>query len=451
MESESPATDTSELLEFLYRLGQAYLACAEQTALVELFLRRIASAYGMRRSRVVAFPTALFIAVNDGTGERTTLAEAPTQTLRLDQVADVYTLGEAAQRGELTARDGLARLTELLRKPPRFGPVVVVVGHTILTIGLALVLMPAMRNVVAAAVLGTLVGALKVFNRGRPILAAPLSVVSAALVSVLVFLALKYGLPVDPQYALVPPLVTFLPGAMLTFGMVELAYGDMVSGSSRLITGLVQFVLLAFGLAAGAVFVGYSPENLTDATTESVATPWALAAPWVGVVVFCIGVYLNFSAPRSSLRWMLLVLLLTFGAQQLAARVLNKDISGFFGMLIATPLGYLIQKRFKGPPSMVTFLPSFWLLVPGAMGLLSVKRLLSDPARLDGLISVAFALASIALGTLVGASLYKWLTETFGLWQLQLGRVGRYFRRGRKAERGLKQAAAAQAKRNGAG
>jgi uncharacterized membrane protein YjjP (DUF1212 family) len=448
MEAESPATDTSELLEFLYRLGQAYLACGEQTALVELFLRRIASAYGMRRSRVVAFPTALFIIMNDGPGEHITLAEAPTQTLRLDQVADVYTLGEAAQRGELTAREGLERLTELLRKPPRFGPVIAVAGHTILTVGLALVLMPAVRNLVAAAVLGTLVGALKVFNRGRPILAAPLSVVSAALVSVLVFLALKYGLPVDPQYALVPPLVTFLPGAMLTFGMVELAYGDMVSGSSRLITGLVELVLLAFGLAAGAVFVGYSPENLTDAARESVATPWGLVAPWVGVVVFCIGVYLTFSAPRRSLWWMLLVVLLTFAAQQLAAGFLNKDISGFFGMLIATPLGYLIQKRFKGPPSMVTFLPSFWLLVPGATGLLSVKRLLSDPTRLDGLMSVAFALTSIALGTLVGASLYKWLTERFGLWQLQLGRVGRYFRHSGKAGHGSKQAAPAHAKRS---
>ena len=65
-----------------------------------------------------------------------------------------------------------------------------------------------------------------------------------------------------------------LPGAMLTLGMVELAYGDMVSGSSRLITGFVQLVLLAFGLAVGAVLVGYKPENLVDATQEFVTAPW---------------------------------------------------------------------------------------------------------------------------------------------------------------------------------
>src|SRR5262249_53752150 len=172
MEAESPATGTGELLEFLFRLGQAYLASGEQTALVELYLRRIATANGMRGSRVVAFPTALFVDVHDGNEERVTVAEAPTQILRLHQISDVYTLGDAAQRGELTPREGLEQLTALLRKEPRFGPVAIVVGHMILSIGLALVLMPALRNLVAAAILGTLVGVLKVFNRDRPILAA---------------------------------------------------------------------------------------------------------------------------------------------------------------------------------------------------------------------------------------------------------------------------------------
>jgi uncharacterized membrane protein YjjP (DUF1212 family) len=432
MSTETPNSDTPTLLEFLCRLGQAYLASGEQTSLVELYLRRIASAYGIRRSRAVVFSTALFLTLHDGSEERVTLTEAPAQVLRLDQIADVYLLGEAAQRAELTPREGLDQLNQLLRKPPRFGPVLVVVGHTILTIGVALVLMPALRNLASAAILGALVGALKVFNRDRPILAAPLSVVAATLVSMLVFLALQQGLPVDPQFALVPPLVTFLPGAMLTFGMVELAYGDMVSGSSRLLTGVVQLVLLAFGLTAGALLVGYRPENLIEATRDSVPHPWAVLAPWTGVIVFWIGVYLTFSAPRNSFWWLLVVLLLAFAAQQLAAGVFGTEISGFFGTLVATPLGYLIQKRFKGPPAMVTFLPSFWLLVPGALGLLTVKRILSDPSRIDGVIGVTFALASIALGALVGASLYKWLTETFGWWQLQIGRVGRYFRREKK-------------------
>ena len=74
---------------------------------------------------------------------------------------------------------------------------------------------------------------------------------------------------------------------------------------------------------------------------------------------------------------------------------------------------------------MVTFLPSFWLVVPGSLGLLSVTQHAERPRRghRRARRRALFVLVSMALGTLVGAALYKRLTETFGAWQLQIGRV----------------------------
>lgn len=424
--SDSGKKAVDDLPEFMFRLGQAFLASGEQTAKVELILRRAASSYGVRGSRVVAFPTALFISLHEGADEKITLAEGPTQNLRLDQIADVYKLGESAERGEVPPREGLKRLNEIMKTKPRFGIVGNILGHCILSMGVSMVLMSTYSNLAAAAVLGFVVGIVKAFNRNRAVLAVPLPVVAAAIVSALTYLAVKNGLPVDPLHTLVPPLVTFLPGAMLTLGMVELAYGDMVSGSSRLVTGFVQLVLLVFGLAAGAILVGYDPKDLVDAAEVTGTLPWADWFPWIGVIVFGTGVFLHFSAPRNSWFWILLVLLAAFGTQQVSAGFFGKVASGFFGMLVATPLAYLIQLKFKGPPAVVTFLPSFWLLVPGALGLISVKHILSDrQTGMDGLMTTVFVFASIALGTLMGASLYKGLTEQFGWWQLQIGRVGR--------------------------
>jgi len=371
----------------------------------------------------------VFVAVHDGAEERVTLAEGPTQALRLDQIADVYALGEAAQRAAITPGEGIDRLAAILRKTARFGTVGGIAGHTILTVGVAMVLTPALEDLGAAAVLGAAVGAAKVFSRKLVGLALPLPVLAAALVSVLVFYASSRGVPVDALPLLVPPLVTFLPGAMLALGMAELAYGDMVSGASRLTTGFVQLVLLAFGLAAGAALVGVGLEDLLTPGPTIIEVPWA---PWAGVVVFGLGVYLHFSAPHRALPWMFLVLLLAFAAQRLTAGPFGGEISGFFGMLVATPLAYLIQLRLKGPPAMITFLPSFWLVVPGALGLLSVTRMLTDRAAgLEGLVAVIFTIASIALGTLVGASLYKALTEQLSWWRLLVGRAAAHVRRRR--------------------
>ncbi len=421
-----PTRDATELLEFLFRLGQGYIACGEQTAKVELLLRRIAAAYGMRKSRVVAFPTAIFISLHDSTGERVTLADCQSQTLRLDQMADIYALGDAAQGGLLELKDGLQRIAAIRRQKARFGSVGVVVGHSVLSVGLAIVLMPTPVNLATAAVLGFVVGLIKLASAGRSVLSVPLPVVTSTAVSSLVFLAIRYGLPIDPLHALIPPLVTFLPGGMLTLGMVELAYGDMVSGASRLTSGFVQLVLLAFGLGIGAALTGYFPEDLVYSAGLYVNLPWA---PWAGVLVFGLGVYFHFSGPRNSLQWLLLVLFLAFAAQRLAVGLVGSEISGFFGTLVATPVAYLIEMKFRGPPAAVTFLPSFWLLVPGSLGLLSVTRMMSDRAAgIDGLITVIFVIASVALGTLVGASLYRWFTESFSVWGLQVGRVATFFR-----------------------
>ncbi len=408
MSAASGTTETAPLLEFMLQLGKAYLACGEQTALVESYLRRVAATRGLRRPRVVVFPTAVYIAVQDDAGEHVTLSEGATQRLRLDQIAAIYELGAEAQRGGVSPRDGLERLERIARMPPRFGTAGVLLGHTVLTVGLAMVLLPTPANVLAAAALGLIVGLVKIANRDQPILSAPLSVVAATVVAALVLIAHGRGAPIDPIYAVVPPLVTFLPGAMLAFSLVELAYGDMVAGSARLITGIVQLVLLAFGLTVGALLVGMRPDSVLDGYRVVEAPLWASL---VGVTIFGLGIFIHNSAPAGSLPWILLVLFAAFGGQQLAARTIGVEVGGFFGMLLATPLGNVIQNRFRGPPAMVTFLPAFWLLVPGALGLIGVKSLLSERAAIDGLVTIVFSFASIALGALVGESLYKWISR----------------------------------------
>jgi len=416
--------DTSTLLEFMFRLGQAYLACGEQTAQVELRLRRVALACGMSRTRVIAFPTAILIAVHDETSERVTLSEGPAEGLRLDQMAEVYRLGAAAERAEITPREGLDRLIDILRTRPRFGRVSSLVGHTMLSVGLAMLLMPTPSNILAAAVLGMLVGLLRLFHQERTLFAVPTPVVAAALVSGAVFWAASRGLPVDPLQMMVPPLVMFLPGAMLTMGMVELAYGDMVSGSSRLMTGFVQLVLLAVGLAAGAILMGGGTEALILAGDQMVKKPWL---SWVGVLLFCLGVFLHLSAPRNALPWIIVVALVAVLVQRVTAGIFGAEISGFFAMIGAMPVSYLIQMRFNGPPAMVTSLPAFWLVVPGSLGLLSVTRMMSDRAAgLEGLVTVVFVITAVALGTLVGTSLYRGVSEKLGWARAQLQRAAQW-------------------------
>ena len=62
-------------------------------------------------------------------------------------------------------------------------------------------------------------------------------------------------------------------------------------------------------------------------------------------------------------------------------------------------------------PVYAMFLPGFWLLVPGSLGLIGLTTFLAFPETASGadVFAVLGAIAAVALGVLCGVELYRWL------------------------------------------
>ena len=70
------------------------------------------------------------------------------------------------------------------------------------------------------------------------------------------------------------------------------------------------------------------------------------------------------------------------------------------------PVSQTIARARTGPPAIVTMLPAFWLLLPGALGFRGVSELATGvPAGVTDVIDTVLALFSIALGVIVGTAL----------------------------------------------
>jgi uncharacterized membrane protein YjjB (DUF3815 family) len=69
-----------------------------------------------------------------------------------------------------------------------------------------------------------------------------------------------------------------------------------------------------------------------------------------------------------------------------------------------TPVARVVARAPAGPPSSVSLLPAFWLLVPGALGLVGVTQYVADVTTggLDTLITTAATMVAVALGVLLG-------------------------------------------------
>lgn len=402
-----------QLQRFLLELGGALSLAGAAVSEIQERLVRVAAANGAHRARILVFPTALIVA--SGPEDWATIDAIPSlgETLRLDQVSALYALVDRAQRGATGPAAGLAELRAIREMGPRHGRLVTVLAYVVLTVGLCLILQPTATDVAIAAALGAVVGTLLLFAHGHPSLTILVPGLCATLVSALSFEAVTHGIADDPGLrTLIAPLITFLPGGMLTTATVELASGEMVAGASRLVTGTVQLLLLSFGIVAGAEIAGLPPE---DAVRDIQVNQLGWWAPWLGVLVFGLAAAVFFSAPRGSLPWLLLVLGVAWVGQVLGGKVVSPEVSGFVGALAMTPVALAVARLPGGPPSQVTFLPAFWLLVPGAIGLIGVATVVGDPSSADvgDLIKPMGSILSVALGVLCGVSLFRGADATW--------------------------------------
>jgi uncharacterized membrane protein YjjP (DUF1212 family) len=364
-------------------------------------------------------PTYLVVALEPGRPATLEPTRQLRGVLRLDQTAALFEVLKAAERADPSPEEGSHRIRQIVDMRPRFGASVTILGHVVLTVGICLVLQPTWGDLALAALFGALVAVFKRVGGRWTSVQMIMPVAAAFAVAAITFLLAGQGWAEADLRAMIAPLVTFLPGAALTMAVVELSAAEMITGASRLVAGTLQLLLLGFGIVGAAQVVGLpSADALVDTPTNQLGW-WA---PWVGVLLVGIGNYLYFSAPGGSLGWLLLVLYAAWIGQYLGDQALGGYLSGFVGAIVMTPVAYIVERRPSGPPALVSFLPAFWLLVPGALGLIGVAEYLGqDPlAGVQDFLGAVGSMVAIGLGVLCGYPLYRSLARTLG-WLQELG------------------------------
>lgn len=400
-----------DLQRFLLYLGSALTASGEAVNEIEDHLGRVARAYGAPDARFSVLPTSIAVALDPG---RPVTLEPTGQLrggLRLDQTSAVFQVLKSAERGELAPSEGTRLIGRIVTSPPRFGLAATIVGHLVLTVGICLVLQPTPADLALAGLFGILVGLLKRVGQRWTSTQMIMPVGAAFFVAAVTFFLSHRGWADADVRSMVAPLVTFLPGATLTMAVVELSAAQLVTGASRLVAGILQLLLLAFGIIAAAQVVGLpATDELVDDKTNLVGW-WA---PGLGVLLVGIGSYLYNSAPPRSLPWLCLVLYVAWVGQYAGDLLLGGYLSGFVGALVMTPAAYLVARLPSGPPALVSFLPAFWLLVPGALGLIGIAEYLGEDAAtgLQDFLGMIGSMMAVALGVLCGYPLYRSLAAT---------------------------------------
>jgi len=381
----------------LCNIGVALLEAPQPSQLVTGRLVKIAPSYTTQTVRVAVLPTMLLIK----RGRVAYEFDASTHfSLQLDMAARIDDIASLAAAGAIAPEDAIRAIAEARKLRPRFGPVATTLGYAIAAVGFGMVINPTWASLPGYLFLGLVVGGIVQIGRPFPGLGPVLPTLSALIVTLLATWFVADTAHDGLLRVIAPALVASLPGMALTIGAIELATSQIIAGASRLVYGLAQLAMLVFGVALGLHIAG---EVVPQAPSAQMGA-WSLYA---AIVVVGCGLYIYLSAPPGSLIWLMAAIAVGLLGQAIAGQVMSASYSGFVGAMVVVPFAMSAARAQTAPPAIVMMLAAFWALVPGALSFEAVSGAATgDNFGVASLGVTGAAILSIALGTLVGASVY---------------------------------------------
>lgn len=389
-----------EVAAMLREIGIALVEVAQPTPIVESRLQSIAARYTTEQVRVVVLPTVLMIQIGENAYE---IDGSTHSSLQLDAAGRIDDITSLAEAGAITPTEAAAAVSRARTMPTRYGRSATIVGYAITTVGFGMMINPTWASLPGYFFLGLVVGAIVTLAAPLPSLTPILPTLCAVVVTLLATWFVADTANDGLLRVISPALVATLPGMALTTGAMELANSQIIAGSSRLVYGISQLALLVFGVVMATMIAG----DLAPQAPSAQMGSWSL---YLSIVVVGIGLSVYLSAPPGSLLWLMAAIAAAILGQKAAESFLSAPHSGFVGAVLSVLFAMLATRIKTAPPAIVMMLAAFWSLVPGALSFMSVSQAATGGnADVASMSTAGAAILSIALGTLVGWSIFRTL------------------------------------------
>jgi len=370
---EAPAESAPSTVRFLLRFARVGHEAGYATAELEERVLALAASLGLDPVQVSVTPTLVEVSLGVLTRQRTyTLRVRPAQ-LDLGMIARLDELVQDVLDTTVDADAGLALLDKIRAKPLTRPWPVVVGAYALAGATLTPVIGGGWRDVLAAAVVGLIVGGISLPLRKTP-RTEPIVAPLAAIVASFGAAALAHlGLKIAPDVVAFAALVTFLPGLTLTAGVRELATEHLQSGVANSAKALAQLLGLIFGVEVGRsmALAWFGPVRQV-APHAPLEAPELLAAIAAGLAFTVI-----LRAPSRDAPTMCSAAVLALVSNKIGSALLGYQAGVFGAALVVGVTGTVVGSLLRRSP-LVFLVPGVLMLVPGSAGFTSVLHLLTD-------------------------------------------------------------------------
>lgn len=362
-----------------YRLEEAAAGCARHLGLDAQFF---------------ATPTAVFAAIGEPGEQRTHLLRLEPGEVNLEKQSRVDAVLRDLLADAVGVDAALARLDAIVAEPSPYGPALMVAAQACASATAAVFFGGGWREVVAATIVGCIVGIICVLA-GLDRRMARLMDFAAGFAAAFFATALAATMhPISASLVALAGVIVLVPGLTLTTAVAELATRNLAAGTARLMGALTIFVSIGFGVALGQKAGVFA---FGSASAQPNRLPgWAEV---VALLLAPVALAILFRAAARDLRVILPAGIIGFLGARAGAAWLGPELGVCVGAFAVT-LASNIWARLADRPTAVPGVPGIMLLVPGSLGFRSVTSFV-DADTIGG-VQAASSMVLVAVGLVVG-------------------------------------------------
>jgi uncharacterized membrane protein YjjP (DUF1212 family) len=346
---------------------------------------------------IFSTPTTIIMSFGNPAELRTRMMRVETGELDMSKLAAVDELADAVAARQVSAAEGLTRLAAIVGAAPQFGVVPTVIANGVASGGIAVFFGGGWREVIAATILGALLGVLGHVIKWSTDRARMFELLGALLAAFGAGAVAHFVPHVSASLVTIASMIVLLPGMALTIAMTELATKNLISGTARLMSAVIILLELVVGVAIG--------ERIATATFDVprvASLPLPAVTHWVALVFTAIAISVVVKAQPRMFGWIVAACATGYVGSRYGVVWLGPQLGvlvGAFALGCATNAYARIFDR----PAQVVLVPAVLLLVPGSLGFRGMASLLARDTMsgVDTVFAMFVAATALVAGLLL--------------------------------------------------
>jgi uncharacterized membrane protein YjjP (DUF1212 family) len=380
-------------VKFILRFGKALHSAGAPAHTLEATMQDMSQLMGLKGT-FISQPTAILSSFTNGEEEVTKIDRVEPMGVNLGKLSDLDKVSREVIRNQISYEEGYERLEAILNSRSPFGKRINLLFFLFSAAGFMILFGGTWSDLFASMVVGSLMGLLSMM--------APTGLVGqlfealvAIVASLTTYLLSKLFPELNVGVIIISSLIIFMPGLFITIAIAEIATNNLVSGTARLVGGVMILLKLTFGVFIGSKMASWFHYPSLNLELGAIPT-------WVTYVSLPVTAFLsviNFKANRADWKWVTLAGIYGYTCSKVGSHYLGPELGMFFG---GTCVGAMsnIFARLLDKPSSVFQWPGIILLVPGSVGYRGMTSLFQRDVV--GGLDTAFTMVTLAMALVVG-------------------------------------------------